>query len=448
MQKNVVLYQLFVQKSVIFIMKRLIYNDLKKWKQSPTRKPLILNGARQVGKTWLLKEFGKNEYKNVAYINCERVKNLDEIFVDFNISRLLIALSAYSNVDIKKEETLIIIDEIQEYPRALTSLKYFCEDAPQYHIAVAGSLLGISLHKGISFPVGKVESITLYPMTFEEFLMAMGKEKLVELINSGDWQVINSLSSSYIDLLRQYYFVGGMPEVVKAFANDEGLLEIRKIQNQILSDYRNDFSKHSGNDIAKINVIWDNIPRQLAKENRKFTFADIRKGARATDYETAIQWLIDAGLVYKINRTTEPKFPLKFYVEQHIFKLFILDVGLLGAMMEAPAAKILIANNAFTEYKGAFTEQFVLTEMMTLGIPITYYAANNSRIEVDFVVQTENRIIPVEVKAEENVRSKSLRTFIDKYPQLKAVRFSMKPYINQEWMENLPLYAVKNIKLL
>ena len=430
-------------KKCIVIMKRLLFNDLVKWKNNTSRKPLILNGARQVGKTWLLQNFGREEYKSVAYINCEKAENIEFVFTDFDTRRMIMALSAMSGVDIRPGETLIIIDEIQEYPRALTALKYFCEDAPEYHIAVAGSLLGIMLHKGISFPVGKVDMLQLYPMDFEEFLLAMGKEQLVQLLHSGDWKLIDALSSMYMDFLRQYYYVGGMPAVVKAYSEEAGLIQVRNMQKQILFDYSHDFSKHpDSREVARINLVWNNIPRQLAKENKKFQYSEVKKGGRASEFELAIQWLMDMGLVYKVHRVTEPHLPLRFYSEQNVFKLFMLDVGLLGAMMDVQAADIMVGNNIFVEYKGAFAEEFVLSQFVSRGIQMYYYSTNDSRVEIDFIAQISGRICPMEVKAEENVRSKSLRTFIEKHPDLKGVRFSMKPHIDQGWMENIPLYAL------
>ncbi|MBR5982664.1 MAG: ATP-binding protein [Bacteroidales bacterium] len=427
-------------------MKRLLINDLLKWKNNPDRKPLILNGARQVGKTWLLQNFGKGEYKSVAYINCERAENLDFVFEDFDTRRIIMAMSAMSGIDILPSETLIIIDEIQEYPRALTALKYFCEDAPKYHVAVAGSLLDIMLHSGVSFPVGKVNMLNLYPMNFEEFLMAMGKEQALQALYSGDWKLINALAPMYIDLLRQYYYVGGMPAVVKSYTENASLMQVREIQKQILFDYSHDFSKHTGSkEIPRINLIWSGIPSQLAKENKKFQYSEIKKGGRASEFELAIQWLVDMGLVYKVQRITEPCLPLHFYAQDNVFKLFMLDVGLLGAMMDVRAADVIVNDDIFVEYKGAFTEEFVLTQLVSKGITAYYYSTNDSRVEIDFVLQDSGKVLPVEVKAEENVHSKSLRTFVDKHPDLKGIRLSMKPYIDQDWMENIPLYALTSL---
>ena len=425
-------------------MKRNILTDLIKWKESYSRKPLILNGARQVGKTYILQEFGRLCYNNVAYFNCDRNKTLNNIFEqDYDTSRIVRSLSALTGFHIEQGKTLIIFDEIQENPIILNSMKYFCENAPEYHIAVAGSLLVISLHDNVSFPVGKVDMLKMYPMTFDEFLLAIRKDEYVELLRSGDKEIIDTLSIQLIDCLRQYYYVGGMPAVVQEYATSGNLQTVRTIQKQILFDYRRDFSKHAPNlEVPRINVVWDSIPAQLAKENRKFIYGIIKKGARASEFEKAIQWLIDAGLVYRVNRATAPIMPLKFYEDLSAFKLFILDVGLMGAMTDTPAEAIIIGDNIFREYKGAFTELFVYTQLVKFNIPIYYYSSNDSRGEIDFLAQIGTKIIPIEVKAEVNVKSKSLRTYIDKHTKLKGLRLSMQPYSDQGWMENIPLYDV------
>jgi len=425
-------------------MKRNVISELIKWKNSSKRKPLILNGARQVGKTYILHEFGRLHYKNVAYLNCDHNDILAKIFsIDYDTARIIRSLSAVLHIHIQPENTLIIFDEIQENPVILNSLKYFCENAPEYHIAVAGSLLGISLHGNISFPVGKVDMIRMYPMTFDEFLMAVGQDQLVEVLRQGDYSIIDSLSVRLIDCLRQYYFVGGMPAAVKEYAETGNLQAVRSIQQQILFDYRRDFSKHAPSaEVPRINMVWDSVPAQLAKENKKFVYGVMRKGARAGEFEMAIQWLMDAGLVYRVHRASAPVVPLKFYEEFTAFKLFTLDVGLMGAMTETPAESIIIGDDIFREYKGAFTELFVYTQLVPQHIPIYYHSANDSRVEIDFLIQSGTRVIPVEVKAEENVKSKSLRTYIGKHPQLKGMRISMRPYSDQNWMVNVPLYAV------
>ena len=423
-------------------MERLAYKKLLGWKNNKNRKPLILNGARQVGKTWLLKDFGEKEYESVAYINCDETKDLKAVFSDFNTDRLIRAFSAISGVNIKPENTLIILDEIQIIPIGLTSLKYFCENAPEYHIAVAGSLLGIGLHEGTGFPVGKVDQINLYPLSFKEFLLALKKDQIYNAIQTHKWEELSSLSSIFIDLLRQYYYVGGMPAVVQAYATNHDIFEVRNIQSQILSDYRLDFSKHVPKDILpKVNMVWDSIPAQLAKENKKFIYSKIRKGARAKEFENAIQWLVDAGLVYKVLRVSKVEKPLKFYEDFDSFKLFILDLGLLGAMTEVDAKDVLVNNNAFIEYKGSFTEQYVLQELQSLEKRVYYHSKEHSELELDFVIQNYN-VYPIEVKAEENLKAKSLRTIYSENKQLKPVRFSMADYKEQDWMVNVPLYLV------
>lgn len=427
-------------------MKRKVLSQLVEWKNHAGRKPLILNGARQVGKTYILREFGQQYYEKMAYVNCDKNEMVAKIFAqDYNMKRIILALSALLHVNIEPHNTLIVFDEIQENPVVLNSLKYFCEDAPEYHVAVAGSLLGISLHGGVSFPVGKVDMIKMYPMTFEEYLMAIGEDALTDVLASKDFSLIDSLALRFIDCLRQYYYVGGMPAVVKEFAEHGNLEEVRRIQKQILFDYQRDFSKHApSQDVPRINMVWNSIPSQLAKENRKFVFGALKKGARASEFEMAIQWLKDAGLVYQVNRVSMPGMPLKFYAENTVFKLFVLDVGLMGAMVDAPAESVLVADTLFKEYKGAFTELFVLTQLMPCELPIYYFSSNDSRVEIDLVVQHGTKIVPIEVKAEENVHSKSLRTFVSKYPELKGLRLSMKPYMDQDWMTNKPLYAVGN----
>ncbi len=426
-------------------MYREVIKKLVEWKHKEDRKPLILNGARQVGKTYILKEFAQTQYEKTVYISCDNDREANLIFEkDFDIERIIIALSSHSDVTITPEDTLIVFDEIQDSPKILNSLKYFCENAPEYHVAVAGSLLGISLHSGISFPVGKVDMINMYPMTFNEFLIAMDKKQFVELQESCQYDIISTLSDSYMDRLRQYYYVGGMPAAVKAFVEQRDLKKVREIQKNILFNYGRDFSKHApAREVPRINMVWNAIPSQLAKENKKFVYGAMKKGARANEFEIAIQWLIDAGLIYRISRATLPHLPLKFYEDFSAFKLFMLDVGLMGAMADIPSSSMLVNNTAFTEYKGAFTELFVLTQLIPKQLPIYYFSASDSQVEIDFLVQYNERIIPIEVMAEENVKSKSLRTYISKYPQLKGLRLSMIPFRDQEWMENKPLYAVE-----
>jgi predicted AAA+ superfamily ATPase len=426
-------------------MERSIYSNLKKWKESLTRKPLILQGARQVGKTYILKEFGAREYSEVVYINCDDNNDMQNMFVDYDVDRIIRSLSAISGVSIKPSTTLLIIDEIQEVERGLASLKYFCEKAPEYHVAVAGSLLGITLHEGTSFPVGKVDMLYMYPMDFEEFLLAMGKEQLVELLRSNSWAALTPLRGMLTELLRQYYFVGGMPEAVKAYVERGDIWEVRSIHSKIIDAYRNDMSKHAPKQqVQRINMVWNSIPSQLARDNKKFIYGALRKGARANDFEIAIQWLVDSGLVHKVHRISKPVVPLKFYEDMSSFKLFLLDCGLLGALSETPPEQILIGDNVFEEYKGAFTENYVLQQLKSLPRTFVYYYSNdNSTLEIDFVVQHDTHIIPIEVKAEENLRAKSLRQFVTDNPGLHGVRFSMSDYREQDWLTNVPLWAVK-----
>lgn len=426
-------------------MERSIYSSLKKWKESPTRKPLILQGARQVGKTYILKEFGAREYSEVVYINCDDNNDMQNMFVDYDVDRIIRSMSAISGVSIKPSTTLLILDEIQEVERGLASLKYFCEKAPEYHVAVAGSLLGITLHEGTSFPVGKVDMLYMYPMDFEEFLLAMGKEQLVELLRNNSWATLTPLRGMLTELLRQYYFVGGMPEAVKAYVERGDIWEVRSIHSKIIDAYRNDMSKHAPKQqVQRINMVWNSILSQLARDNKKFIYGALRKGARANDFEIAIQWLVDSGLVHKVHRISKPVVPLKFYEDMASFKLFLLDCGLLGALSETPPEQILIGDNVFEEYKGAFTENYVLQQLKSLPRTFVYYYSNdNSTLEIDFVVQHEAHVIPIEVKAEENLRAKSLRQFVTDNAGLHGVRFSMSDYREQDWLTNVPLWAVR-----
>ncbi len=425
-------------------MERSIMKDLVAWKNRADRKPLILLGARQIGKTYILKEFGKREFKNVAYINCDNNAMVQDLFApDYNIERIVLAISALTGVDVKAGETLIILDEIQELKRGLSALKYFCEDASQYHVAVAGSLLGITLHQGESYPVGKVNTLTMYPMSFEEFLWACGKEKMADLLHTMQWNVVCGLKTVYTEFLRKYYFVGGMPEAVKVFVKTNSAPAVREIQNEILLAYDRDISKHAPTEqVVRINQVWNSIPSQLAKENRKFIYGLVKQGARAKDYELAIQWLIDAGLVYKVNRSKMLSVPLKIHEDISAFKLFLLDVGLLGAMSQIPPAMLLLPNSANTA-KGDFTENYVCCQMSLLrNMPIYYFSKDNSQLELDFVVQIGDEVFPVEVKAEENLQAKSLKVVLQKHENMHGLRFSMSDYRVEERMTNVPLYGI------
>jgi len=392
-----------------------------------------------------LKEFGAREYSEVVYINCDDNNDMQNMFVDYDVDRIIRSMSAISGVSIKPSTTLLILDEIQEVERGLASLKYFCEKAPEYHVAVAGSLLGITLHEGTSFPVGKVDMLYMYPMDFEEFLLAMGKEQLVELLRNNSWAALTPLRGMLTELLRQYYFVGGMPEAVKTYVERGDIWEVRSIHSKIIDAYRNDMSKHvPKQQVQRINMVWNSVPSQLARDNKKFIYGALRKGARANDFEIAIQWLVDSGLVHKVHRISKPVVPLKFYEDMASFKLFLLDCGLLGALSETPPEQILIGDNVFEEYKGAFTENYVLQQLKSLPRTFVYYYSNdNSTLEIDFVVQHEAHVIPIEVKAEENLRAKSLRQFVTDNSGLHGVRFSMSDYREQDWLTNVPLWAVR-----
>ena len=429
-------------------MKREIYNQLLKWKVSHTRKPLMLYGARQVGKTYILKEFGRNEFENFVYVNCYMNNKIAEIFErDVDPNRIIKEISLCTGHPIIPGETFLILDEVQECPQAVASLKYFCEEMPALCVAAAGSLLGVMNMQGCSFPVGKVDILHLYPMTFLEFLRALDENFLLQtLTDSRLTYLIDSSLDRLIDLLRQYYFSGGMPEAVKTFIDSGDLDQVRTVQNNILTAYFADIAKHAGRDAHKVRMILEAIPSQLAKENKKFIFGAIRKGARAAEYENAIQWLVDAGLIYKVCRVTKAELPLTFYMEREFFKIFLLDVGLLGALSNVPPQQMITANNIFKEFKGAFTENYVVSQLESLSDcrPICYYSKDNSTLEVDFIVQYEGKVMALEVKAEENVHSKSFRQFVtvdNAGNNLLALRVSMKGMKDQGWMTNVPLPA-------
>lgn len=425
-------------------MERLFLEKLVAWKNSPSRRPLVLEGARQVGKTWLLKEFGATEYKNCVYINCDHNPMMGALFSDFDIKRILLALSAQTKQQIIPGKTLIIFDEIQESPLALTSLKYFCEDAPEQHVAVAGSHLGLQVHSGTGFPVGKVDRLSLNPLSFKEFLLALGENILVKYLDKGKWNEYAALRSKLIQRLREYYYVGGMPLAVDAFSQRHNIFEVREIQKKILKDYAADFSKHiPKKELPKVRAVWKSIPSQLAKENKKFIWGALRTGARAKEYENAVQWLLDAGLIHKVTRIKKFDIPLKFYEETDFFKVFLNDLGLLGAMANVPAKEILVDTKMMTEYKGSFTEQFVeQTYRFAQGEPLYYYSNNNSTAEIDFVIQAD-RVYPIEVKAEENLKAKSLTQALKTNESLHGLRFSMSDYREEKRMTNVPLYLAE-----
>ena len=426
-------------------MERLILQQLKEWKGRSDRKPLIVNGARQVGKTWALREFARQQYKKEAYILCRKNELVEQIFKkDVDVQRILLSLCAVTHVDITPGDTLIILDEVQEIPEVIEALKYFCENAPEYHIAVAGSLLGISLHHDVSYPVGKVNEIDMFPMSYGEFLLAKGEKQAYQLLEEHNFEITNLLHEKYVDLLRQYYYVGGMPEAVKKYVESGALQEVRRIQQEILKGYERDFSKHAPKEqIERIRLVWKSVPSQLFKDNKKFIYGALRQGARAKDFEEAIEWLVDSGLLYKVPRCTKPALPLNIYEDFSVFKLYLVDVGLLGAMVNTDPAQVLINNQIFSEYKGGMTEEYVLQEMKSRGIaPIYYHKTDNSRLELDFLIQYQGRLLPIEVKAEGNVRANSLTTLLRSAPDLCAVRFSMLPYKKQEQLYCVPLYVV------
>lgn len=424
-------------------MKRKIYHKLCEWKASATRKPLILQGARQVGKSWILKEFGKNEYEHVAYLSCDNLPLVDALFADYDVDRIIRSIEALTRVPVLPGKTLIILDEIQEVPAGLSALKYFYENRPEYHIAIAGSLLGITLHSGTSFPVGKVDFLEMHPMDFEEFLWAVNETALAQAIAGADCKVVATLHDRCIELLRQYYFVGGMPEAVSAYASGIGVLEVRKIQKAIVEAYRNDISKHAPErEIERIQLVMRTLPSQLAKENKKFIYSAVRKGARAADFEIAVQWLVDAGIVVRVNRVSASKLPLAFYEDFNAFKLYPLDCGLLGAMVDADPSDILLGSKIFEEFKGALTEAFVLQQLVCdTAENVYYYTADNSRVEIDFIIALNSKAYAIEVKAEDNLKGKSLKLFVESNRLDRGIRFSMRPFRQQERLTNYPLYA-------
>ncbi|MDE6826654.1 MAG: ATP-binding protein [Paramuribaculum sp.] len=427
-------------------MKRSAIKDLVKWKESPRRKPLIIEGARQVGKTWLVKEFAAKYYKNLAYINFEELVYMRSLFeTDFDVTRIISAVSAATHQNCIPGETLIFFDEIQEAANGITALKYFRENAPEQHVIAAGSLLGLELHKQISFPVGKVQFMTLYPMSFMEFLDAIGEAGLVEFIVNDDNANMTLFASKLKTLLKEYYYVGGMPEAVLYFSQTRDWNEVRAIQKEILESYDRDFSKHAPEPIVpRIRQLWNSLPSQLSRENRKFVYGLIKEGARAREYEIALQWLFDGGLIYKVPNVKAPRIPLKSYEDNGAFKIFMLDIGLLGAMSDLDSNTIVNGNAIFTEFKGALTEQYVLQQLTIRHEPF-YYSKANSRQEIDFLIQKNGEVIPIEVKAEENLRAKSLHMFVDEFASQKAYRISMSDYRDEGWLTNLPLYAVDRL---
>lgn len=424
-------------------MERLDIQKLKIWKDSHRRKPLIIDGARQVGKTWLVKEFARRYYKSLAYINFEENVFLRSLFeTDFNIDRITAAISAATHVNCMAGDTLIFLDEIQEAKNGITALKYFYENAPQLHVIVAGSLLGIEIHRRLSFPVGKVQFLTLYPMNFREFLLAMGEMELAGMLVENRWDEISMFAPKLKELLKYYYYVGGMPEVVQSFSQFRDWQEVRDIQIEILKSYERDFSKHAPGDIApRIRDLWLSLPSQLSREHRKFVYGLVKEGARAREYEIALQWLIDGGLVRRVNAVKVPRIPLKSYEDRSAFKIYCIDIGLLGAMAELDSMTIVNGNTIFTEFKGALTEQYV-HQQLSARHNLYYYSKPNSQQEIDFLIQEGKDIVPIEVKAEVNVKAKSLRQFVKENQSCRAYRISMNDYSIQDWLTNIPLYSL------
>lgn len=432
-------------------MQRYALKHLIDWKNKKNHKPLVIQGARQVGKTWLMQEFGEKYYEQVAYINFDVDVKSREIFdIDYDTERLIMDIGLATKTKINAENTLIIFDEIQECPRALTSLKYFRENAPQYDIIVAGSLLGVACHEGTGFPVGKVSFMNLFPLSFEEFLLAMGEERFVELLNKKDFKTIKLFNNKYEKLLKQYCYVGGMPEIVQDFVENKDFESVRNLQKEILSAYEEDFTKHiPTNTVAKIRLLWKSIPAQLSKENKKFIYGAAKEGARARDFEAALSWLINSGLVYRVNKITKPDLPITAYEDFNSFKLFVLDVGLLGAMTDLQADTIIDGNRIFEEFKGAIAEQYVLQQFKTTkDLPVFYWSNETSRAEIDFVIQIKSDVVPVEVKAERNLQAKSLKVYMEKFKPNYAIRTSMADYKKTDNLIDLPLYTLENIKNL
>lgn len=426
-------------------MERALMKKLVGWKDSPVRKPLILKGARQVGKTWLMQEFGKKYFKKTAYVNFDHNPVMQHIFdQDFDIRRILMAINIETGVVVTPRDTLIIFDEVQEAPAAISALKYFCENGPEYPVIAAGSMLGVALHEGISYPVGKVNTLSLYPLSFYEFLMAQGEEGLARLLDDRDMEMMNAFHDKYVTALKNYYYTGGMPEIVRFFSENKDYAAVRKMQEELLEMYEADFSKHMNpRELPRVRMVWHAIPAQLAKENKKFFFGQVKKGARAKDFEMAVEWLMDCGLITRVNRVTKPAVPLKAYAEENAYKLYFLDAGLLGALSGLDAKSILEGNRIFAEFKGALTEQYVCQQMIAdRDLTLFYMLSENGRYEIDFLVQHEGNVVPIEVKAGQTVHAKRLRAYCEKYAPSLAVRLSMNPCEKQDHLLNMPLYGV------
>ena len=431
-------------------MNRNVMQQLIDWKQNPQRKPLLIQGARQVGKTWLMRTFGKEHFTNVAYLSMDQNPRLQAIFTqDFNIDRIVEALGIESRLPIN-EDTLLIFDEIQEIPLALQSLKYFHEQRPELPILAAGSLLGVALHSGISFPVGNVQLLDMYPLSFLEFLDAIGNEELALIIRNADFQMMKVFRDSLILLLRQYFYLGGMPEVVQNYIENRDYITARKIQKDLLRLYEYDFSKHTSGILSeRLRLVYNSVPAHLGQENKKFIYGHLRGGARSKDFEDAIQWLADCGLVFRVPRVNKPGLPLSGYVIDTAFKLFLNDVGLLAAMSDLDARTLLEGSQIFEEYKGSLTEQYVLTQLVSeLSLVPFYYSEERATAEIDFLVQLAGQVVPIEVKAAENLHSKSLKVYADKYKPKYVIRTSLSDFREEDWLTNIPLYAISCLKTI
>ncbi len=430
-------------------MKRKAINELIGWKNKKGHRPIIIQGARQVGKTWLMQEFGKTQYKQIAYINFDNNDRMLNLFSkDFDMQRILIGLEIEVGFKINPKDTLIIFDEIQECPKAMTSLKYFNENTPEYDIVAAGSLLGVAHHEGTGFPVGKVEFMDLYPLSFNEFLEALGEEHLLELIKKQDFQMIKIFKDKFENLLKEYCYIGGMPAVIQDFVNNKDFNTSRTIQKEIISAYEKDFSKHiPANTVEKIRMLWKSIPSQLTKENKKFIYGAIKKGARAKEFETALSWLCNCGLIYKVSKIKKPGLPITAYEDFDAFKLFILDVGLLGALTNLDVKTLLEGNKIFEEFKGAIAEQYVLQQFKTIkNLPIFYWSNETSRSEIDFIIQLDSKVTPIEVKASMNLRAKSLKNYIENFKPEIAIRTSLADYKMNDGLYDVPLYLIEKVK--
>ena len=432
-------------------MERTAMANLQAWKDAADRKPLIIEGARQVGKTWLIEEFGRRSYSRTITVNFDTATPAHALFTGrVDIDRVVTGLSLLDRRGpIDPLDTLIILDEIQSQPAALTSLKYFAEQAPQYRVIAAGSLLGVELHSDFSFPVGQVSFLDLYPLTFREFLDALGETELSHLIDSRDFALLNVFHDRLVDLLRWYLYVGGMPRAVETYVRTHDVRAVRGVHEDLLRAYDRDFSKHAPTEVVpRIRAVYESLPAHLARENKKFVYGHVRQGARAKDLESAIEWLSDAGMVHRVNRVGTPRLPLAAYADQQAFKLYHLDTGLLAAMCDLDEQTLIEPNRLFTEFRGALTEQYVLQELIAAGMTPWYWTRQTGRAEIDFIISAGGEAVPIEVKAGVSLQAKSLRVYRDTYTPGTAVRTSLAPHIDQEGLICLPLYALSTLSTM